>query len=58
MIFDFAGLMHPGSRRAQDPWAAAADDVANAWRTVGDLLDETMKECRDGPEPDVGSSVA
>ena len=48
MIFDFTGVMHPGYRQAEDPWVAAADDVAAAWRTVGDLLEQTMPGSRDG----------
>ena len=58
MIFDFLGVMHPGSQQARDLWVSVADDVADAWRTVGDLLDESMNECRDGSETNMGSPVA
>lgn len=57
MIFDFLGVMHPGCQQAADPWAAAADDVADAWRSVADLLDESLNEFRDDLRTDVGSPV-
>ena len=56
-IFDFLGVMHPGVRQAGDPWTAAADDVADAWRTVGDLLDESLHEFQDDLNAEKRASI-
>ena len=56
-IFDFLGVMHPGVRPAGDPWTAAADDVADAWRTVGDLIDESLHDFQDELNAEPRASV-
>ncbi len=58
MIFDFTGTMHPGNQQNSDPWVAAGEDVAKAWRTVGDTLRHTMNESRDGAVADTEPSTA
>ena len=38
LIFDIAGVMHPGNDQHPDPWIAARDDIADAWQETGELL--------------------
>ena len=57
LIFDIAGVMHPGNDQHPDPWIAARDDIADAWQEAGALLGWAMDAHADRHEP-IGSPPA
>ena len=49
LIFDIAGVMHPGNDQHPDPWIAARDDIADAWHETGELLGRAINCAPAGP---------